>query len=165
MTSIDIKNRFNNLQSNMLNYAYMLTSNRTTARELIAQTKAIALEHSADLSNESMFKGWIFSMMRKVFASEFQARKANAVISKDVYAINLTSEADDLAATRPEGSHSSAAITHALQSLTDSYRRISELYFIGHSISEIAVEMNLSVQVVKSRLAYCRNRLRVEFEA
>lgn len=165
MTTQDIKSKFNNLQGNMLNYAYKLTSNSNTARDLLAQTKAIAIEHSQDLSNESMFKGWVFSMMRKVFASQYNKPAATTNAHVDVHVIRLTSDLAEVHTGRPEGSYGSAEISHAFQSLTDSYRRITELYFVGHSIPEIAIEMNLSVQVVKSRLAYCRNRLRVEFEA
>lgn len=163
MSSEDIRNRLKSLQGNMMSYAFMLTANRDTARMLIEHTTDIVYERSADLRNDSMFKGWIFSIMRRVFATEFQTRQRVNALPADIYSINLTS--DDVAANaRPEGSVGSASVTRAIEALTDGYRKVIVLFFSGHSLPEIASEMSLPIQVVKSRIAYCRNRLRFELQ-
>lgn len=160
MASNDFRNRLMNLQGNLLNYAFMLTSDREMARELLNQTTEVALERWADAADDAMFKGWAFSVMRGVFASEFSRKKSEAAAGTDVYAISLT-DGSDVAYARPEGTHRCADVTRALESLSDGYRKVIELYFAGYSVVEIASEMNLATSVVKSRVAYCRNCLRV----
>lgn len=161
MSSEDIKNRLRGIQGNMMSYAYMLTANRETARMLIEHTTDVVFKQSADLSNDSMFKGWIFSIMRKVFATEFQNRQRARTSATDIFSINLTA-AELTSHSRPEGTVGSASVTRAIESLTDGYRKVIVLFFSGHSLAEISSEMSLPVQVVKSRIAYCRNRLRMQ---
>lgn len=165
MASKDFRNKLMSLQGNLLNYAFMLTSNRDTARELLEHTTEIALEQWADAADDAMFKGWAFKVMRSVFASEFsQETTVERVPEIDVRSIHLTDECG-VTETRPEGTHLSVDITRAIASFTDGYRRPIEMYFAGYSVAEIASELSLPVAVVRSRVAYCRNRLRVTLSA
>ena len=102
--------------------------------------------------------------MRGVFAADFAPQKTERRNNVDVYAIRLT-HGSDVACTRSEGIYSSADVTEALQSLGYDYRRAVELYFAGYSEKEISSEMNLPLSVVRSRVAYCRNHLRMVLSA
>lgn len=164
MASKDFRNKLMSLQGNLLNYAFMLTSNREMARELLEHTTEVALEQWADAADDAMLKGWAFKLMRGVFASEFQQEKVERMHKVDVYSIHLTQECEATEVC-PEGAHLSVNITRALASFTDGYRRPIEMYFAGYSVAEIASELALPVAVVKSRVAYCRNRLRVTLSA
>jgi len=164
MASNDFRKKLMSLQGNLLNYAFMLTSNRQMARELVEHTTEVALERWADAADDAMLKGWAFSVMRGVFASEYARRKPARAVDADVYSIRLT----DVSATvyaRPEGTHRSADVNRALETFTEDYRKAAELYFAGYSVAEIASAMSLPASVVKSRVAYCRTRLRVILSA
>ncbi len=164
MASKDFQTKLMSLQGNLLNYAFMLTSSREEARQLLNHTTEAALEQWATASDDAHFKGWAFSIMRALFASDFSGRvKARRAVRHDVYAISLTDEeCMDSALT---GTYRSADVTRALATLTEGYRRAIELHFSGYSYAEIARALNLTVAVVKSRVAYCRNRLRVHLSA
>lgn len=164
MASNDFRNRLKGLHRNLLNYAFMLTSDREMAHELLEHTTEIALERWTDVADDAMLKGWAFSVMRSVFAAEFACRKIAQATSTDVYAISLT-EVSDMSYVRPEGTHRSAEVTRALESFNDSHRKVIERYFAGYSVTEIASEMNLPAAEVRSRVAYCRNSLRMALSA
>ena len=164
MASNDFRKKLMSLQGNLLNYAFMLTSNRTMARELVEHTTEVALERWADAADEAMLKGWAFSVMRGVFASEFARRKPARAVDTDVYSISLT-DASATAYARPEGTHRSADVNRALETFTEDYRKAAQLYFAGYSVAEIASAMGLPASVVKRRVAYCRTRLRVILSA
>lgn len=164
MASDEFRNKLMSLQGNLLNYAFMLTSHREMARRLLDCTTKTALEQWAEASDDASLKSWAFSIMRGVFASEFAFQKTEQRKNVDVYAIRLTDESEVVCA-RSEGIYSSADVTQALQSLGQDYRRTVELYFAGYTVVEISSEMNLPVSVVRSRVAYCRNHLRMVLSA
>lgn len=165
MASNDYRNKLMSLQGNLLNYAFMLTSNREMARKLLDCTTETALEQWPEAVDDASLKCWAFSIMRGIFTAEFARKKSERRVCADVYAVRLTTEAHAVAGVPLEGTYRSADVTCALGELGDDYRRTAELYFAGYTMIEIASEMNLPMAVVKSRIAYCRSRLRVALSA
>ena len=54
------------LQSNMLNFAYQLTSNRDDAYDLLQDTTLKALDNEDKYVENTNFKGWVFTIMRNI---------------------------------------------------------------------------------------------------
>lgn len=52
------------LQDNLLNFAYMLTSDRDEAEDLLQDTTLKALDNSDKYIDNINFKGWVFTIMR-----------------------------------------------------------------------------------------------------
>ncbi len=55
------------LQSNLLNFAYMLTGSRDDAYDLLQDTTLKALDNEAKYVDNTNFKGWVFTIMRNIF--------------------------------------------------------------------------------------------------
>lgn len=55
------------LQSNMLNFAYILTSNRDDAYDLLQDTTLKVLDNKDKYVDNVNFKGWVFTIMRNLF--------------------------------------------------------------------------------------------------
>lgn len=55
------------LQDNLLNFAYMLTSDRDEAEDLLQDTTLKALDNSDKYIDNINFKGWVFTIMRNIF--------------------------------------------------------------------------------------------------
>ena len=51
-----------NIQSNLLNFAYMLTSNRDDAYDLLQDTTLKALDNRDKYVENVNFKGWMFTI-------------------------------------------------------------------------------------------------------
>ena len=51
-----------NLQSNMLNFAMMLTSNRDDAYDLLQDTTLKAIDNQDKYTDNTNFKGWVFTL-------------------------------------------------------------------------------------------------------
>ncbi|MDE6080940.1 MAG: RNA polymerase sigma factor, partial [Muribaculaceae bacterium] len=51
------------LQGNLLNFAYMLTSNRDDAYDLLQDTTLKALDNEDKYVANTNFKGWVFTIM------------------------------------------------------------------------------------------------------
>ncbi len=56
------------LQSNLLNFAYMLTSNRDDAYDLLQDTTLKVLDNEEKFAENVNFKGWVFTIMRNILS-------------------------------------------------------------------------------------------------
>lgn len=151
------------LQSNLLNFAYLLTSNRDDAYDLLQDTTLKALDNEDKYAEGTNFKGWVFTIMRNIFINNYRkaARAATVVdTTDDLYHLNLS---QDSGIATPEGAFGAREITDAINSFPDKYRRPFSMHVAGYKYDEIAESMGLPVGTVKSRIFYARQQLQIRF--
>lgn len=68
------------LQDNLLNFAYMLTSDRDEAEDLLQDTTLKALDNSDKYIDNINFKGWVFTIMRNIFINNYRKGVRNQTI-------------------------------------------------------------------------------------
>ena len=147
------------LQGNMLNFAYMLTSNRDDAYDLLQDTTLKVLDNEEKYVENTNFKGWVFTIMRNIFINNYRkvAREATMVDqTEDLYHLNLS---QDSGLETPEGGIAVDEITRAINSFSDEYRIPFSMHVSGYKYSEIAEKMDLPLGTVKSRIFFARQRL------
>lgn len=151
------------LQANLLNFAYMLTSNRDDAYDLLQDTTLKALDNEEKYTNNTNFKGWVFTIMRNIFINNYRrAGRAATVVdtTENLYHLNLS---QDSGLETPEGSYSVNEITNAINSFPDEYRIPFSMHVQGYKYNEIAEQMNLPLGTVKSRIFFARKKLQTRF--
>lgn len=147
------------LQGNMLNFAYMLTSNREDAYDLLQDTTLKVLDNEEKYVDNTNFKGWVFTIMRNIFINNYRriAREATMVDqTEDLYHLNLPQESG---LETPEGGVAVGEITEAINSFPDEYRVPFSMLVAGYKYNEIAEKMNLPLGTVKSRIFFARQKL------
>lgn len=152
-----------NLQSNMLNFAYMLTSNRDDAYDLLQDTTLKVLDNESKYAENTNFKGWVFTIMRNIFINNYRrtARAATMIDTTDnLYHINLS---QDSGLESPEDSYGASEIGAAIESFSDEYRIPFSMHVAGYKYNEIAEKMNLPLGTVKSRIFFARKKLQEQF--
>ena len=95
MNSPQFQERLLNLQSNLLNFAYMLTSNRDEAQDLLQDTTLKALDNEDKYVDNVNFKGWVFTIMRNIFINNYRRIVRNNTVvdqTEDLYHLNLPQE-------------------------------------------------------------------------
>lgn len=155
----NFKNRLLMLQGNMLNFAYMLTSNREDAYDLLQDTTLKVLDNEDKYVDNTNFKGWVFTIMRNIFINNYRrvAREATMVDqTEDLYHLNLPQESG---LETPEGGVAVGEITDAINSFPDEYRVPFSMLVAGYKYNEIAEKMNLPLGTVKSRIFFARQKL------
>ncbi len=163
MASAKFQTNLMSLQSNMLNFAYMLTSNRDDAYDLLQDTTLKALDNEDKYTEGTNLKGWVFTIMRNLFINNYRrvSRAATVVDTTDnQYLINISAET---AQESPEGTFTASEITAAINSFSDEYRIPFSMHVAGYKYEEIAKEMNLPLGTVKSRIFAARKRLQERF--
>ena len=163
MGSAKFQNNLMKLQANMLNFAYMLTSNRDDAYDLLQDTTLKALDNEDKYADNTNFKGWVFTIMRNIFINNYRrASRAATIIdtTDNLYHLNLS---QDSGLESPEGSFGAQEITAAINEFSDEYRIPFSMHMAGYKYNEIAEKMNLPLGTVKSRIFHARRRLQTRF--
>ncbi|MBO4943535.1 MAG: sigma-70 family RNA polymerase sigma factor [Muribaculaceae bacterium] len=163
MANVKFQSNLMNLQANLLNFAYMLTSNRDDAYDLLQDTTLKALDNEEKYSEGTNFKGWVFTIMRNIFINNYRrsVRTATVVDTTDnLYHLNLS---QDSGIDSPEDSYTASEITDAINEFSDEYRIPFSMHVAGYKYSEIADHMGLPLGTIKSRIFMARKRLQERF--
>lgn len=164
MSSKNFQSKLMGLQSNLLNFAYILTSNRDDAQDLLQDTTLKALDNEDKYVDNVNFKGWVFTIMRNIFINNYRRIVRSATIidqTEDLYHLNLP---QDSGFESPEGSITAQEITDAINAFPDEYRIPFSMHVAGYKYNEIAETMNLPLGTVKSRIFFARKRLQQLFK-
>lgn len=154
-----IESRLLALQSNLLNFAYMLTSNRDDAYDLLQDTMVKVLDNEEKFAENVNFKGWVFTIMRNIFINNYRHNVRAATIidqTEDLYHLNAS---QDSVIDSVEGSYAVGEITAAINSFPDEYRVPFSMHVAGYKYNEIAEKMGLPLGTVKSRIFFARQKL------
>ncbi|MDE7385724.1 MAG: RNA polymerase sigma factor [Muribaculaceae bacterium] len=159
MSSKNFQSKLLSLQSNLLNFAYMLTNNRDDAYDLLQDTTLKALDNEDKYVDNVNFKGWVFTIMRNIFINNYRKVVRSATIidqTEDLYHLNLP---QDSGLDTPEGSIAVSDITAAINAFSDDYRIPFSMHVAGYKYNEIAEKMGLPLGTVKSRIFFARQKL------
>lgn len=163
MGSAKFQNNLMSLQANLLNFAYMLTSNRDDAYDLLQSTTLKALDNEDKYTDNTNFKGWVFTIMRNIFINNYRrAGRAATIIdtTENLYHLNLC---QDSGLDTPEGCVSANEISDAINELAEEYSVPFNMHVKGYKYNEIAEHMNLPLGTVKSRIFFARKKLQARF--
>ncbi len=163
MTPQVFQSKLMSLQSNMLNFAYMLTSNRDDAQDLLQDTTLKVLDNADKYLENTNFKGWVFTIMRNLFINNYRRMSRSATVidkTEDLYHLNLS---QDSGLATPEGSFGANEISRAIDNFPDEYRIPFSMHVAGYKYNEIAEHMSLPLGTIKSRIYYARQRLQTLF--
>ena len=163
MATTEFQTKLMSLQANLLNFAYMLTSNRDNAYDLLQDTTLKALDNESKYVDNVNFKGWVFTIMRNIFINNYRRVVRSATVvdqTDDLYHLNLS---QDSGIETPEGSYGAGEITQAINSFSDEYRIPFSMHVAGYKYAEIAEQMHLPLGTVKSRIFFARKKLQDQF--
>lgn len=149
------------LQNHLYNFAYILTSNREDASDLLQDTTLKALDNEDKYVDNTNFKGWVFTIMRNIFINNYRRAVKNCVSlddSDDLYQLNAP---DESTFSAPDNSYTVVEVNRAINSFSDGYRIPFSMALAGYKYSEIAKKMNLPVGTIKSRIFYARHKLQL----
>ena len=161
MCSKKFESKLMAMQGNLLNFAFILTSNRDDAYDLLQDTTLKALDNEDKYVENVNFKGWVFTIMRNIFINNYRKVVRESTIidqTEDLYHLNLP---QDSGFETPEGAFAAKEINEAINSFADEYRIPFSMHVAGYKYNESAEEMGLPLGTVKSRIFFARQKLQV----
>ena len=158
--SSTFKKRLLGLQSNLLNFAYQLTTNREAAQDLVQDTTLKVLDNESKYVDNVNFKGWVFTIMRNIFINNYRrSARENTIVdtTEDLYYL---SQPQDAGYETPEGAFAANEISTILAGFPADYRQPFSMHVAGYKYEEIAAALKMPLGTVKSRIFFTRKRLR-----
>ncbi len=162
MVTAEFKQRLMDLQANMLNFAYMLTSNRDDAHDLLQDTTLKVLDNADKFVDNANFKGWVFTIMRNLFINRYR-RSVHEATLVDTTDQRLNIAAESATSATPEGTFSVVEITTAINEFPEKFRVPFSMHIAGYKYHEIAAQTGLPIGTVKSRIFTARTQLQIRF--
>lgn len=130
-------------------YCFRLTGNREDAEDLGQEVLARAFERLDQLRDDSLVKGWLFSIIR---TQHIEACRRRRVRTHPGWPAELPA---------PDGSRDMQVVRDAVRALPGAQRDAIELFhFTGLSLAETATALGLGVNTVKQRLYRARETLK-----
>lgn len=147
------------IQSNMFNFAMMLTANRDDAYDLVQDTTLKALDNQDKYVENTNFKGWVLTIMRNLFINNYRKMVRSQTVfdqTEDLYHLNLP---QDSGFTSPDASMTLKEINQAIDGLNDDLKKPFSMFLSGYKYNEIAETLGLPLGTVKSRIFFARQNL------
>lgn len=159
MSTVEFEKKILGIQSNMFNFAMMLTANRDDAYDLLQDTTLKALDNRDKYVDNTNFKGWVLTIMRNIFINNYRKIVRSQTVfdqTEDLYHLNLP---QDSGFDSPEGSMTIKEINYAIDSLNNDMKAPFSMFLAGYKYNEIADKLALPLGTVKSRIFFARQEL------
>lgn len=136
----------------LYNTAYKILLNDEDVADCLQETEICAWKKIGTIKNEGAFNSWIFRIMTNI-AKDTLSRRIEVV------------EFEEKHGGVEENNYDDSGLTQKLNRLPEKYRIPLVLYYYaGFSIKEIAGQIGISTNTVKTRLARGKQRLKTILE-
>lgn len=159
MTQLQFHTALLGQQEKLLIYAIRLTSDPDNAQDLVQETFLKALTYSDKFTQNTNFKGWVFTIMKNTFINNYRRKMKtkNAFgTNANEFQLNIVK---DKGYPSPESIYNSKEITKCIDALEDAYKVPFSLFLEGFKYKEIAEKLNMPLGTIKSRIFFSRKKL------
>lgn len=159
MTTAKFREKLLGLQQNLLNFAFVLTSNRDDAYDLLQDTTLKVLDSSDLYQDEYEFQGLGVhdhaQYIHQPLPADGEVGYGCGYVRR-LYRINTP---ENCLQPSPEDTYLASEIADVVNSFPDGYRIPFTMHVAGYKYAEIAERMHLPLGTVKSRIFYARKFL------
>lgn len=165
MSTMEFTHELSKLERVLNGFAYNLTKNIEHAKDLYQETAFRALANRDKFRPGTNFKAWLFTIMKNIFINDYRKRtKANTIIdtTDNLYYINSSSNSIE---NKGDSNIMMDEIQAMIKSLDDGIRIPFLMHYQGFKYKEIALELDLPLGTVKSRIFFARKELMYQINA
>ena len=160
MSTTNFTEQLTSLQLFLHNFALRLTHNREEAKDLVQETSMKAFRYKEKFQQGTNFKGWIATIMRNTFITNYRKSLKKRTVSEPVEELAYSLESTTILSNQAE-------INLHLQELMKMFEEISDLYTVpfllhyrGYEYQEIAKELQIPIGTIKSRIFTARQKMK-----
>ena len=152
------------LQPELLNFAYKLTADHEEANDLLQETSLKALDNEDRYTDETNFKGWIYTIMRNIFINNYRKTLRDQTYVDTTDNQYFLNQGIDIEMDSTEVAYDLKEIRHIVNGLSKEYRVPFAMYVSGFKYREIADRLGLPLGTVKSRIYITRQKLQQDLK-
>ena len=160
MSSIEFNQIVINNSEYLRPFAFTLTRDNETAKDLLQETMFRALANREKYNAGTNIKAWLYTIMRNIFINDYRRKaKQNTILDNSINDFLLDSNQLAVANTA-ESNLKMKEIQQAVYHLPDIFRNPFMLYFEGYKYNEIATLLKEPLGTIKSRIHFARKLLK-----
>lgn len=152
------------LQPELLNFAYKLTADHEEANDLLQETSLKALDNEDKYTDETNFKGWIYTIMRNIFINNYRKTLRDQTYVDTTDNQYFLNQGIDIEVDSTEVAYDLKEIRYIVNGLSKEYRVPFAMYVSGFKYREIADRLGLPLGTVKSRIYITRQKLQQDLK-
>lgn len=145
-------------------FAFSLTRDNETAKDLLQETIYRALANREKYNVGTNIKAWLYTIMRNIFINSYRRKARQQIIfdkSENDFLINYNQVT---VANPAEGDIKLKEITKAVTELPIIFKTPFRLYCDGYKYHEIAAMLQEPLGTIKSRIHFARKLLKAQLE-
>ena len=154
MTTASFTQNLLNVQADLRNFAFKLTADYEDANDLLQETTLKALDNEDKYTDETNFRGWMYTIMRNLFINNYRktVRDQTYVDRTDnQYYLN---SGVDVEGDSTEGAYDAKEMRRIVNSLPKEYRLPFSMFVAGFKYREIAERLHLSAKIVGNQRSF-----------
>lgn len=159
MTTSSFTQNLLNVQAELRNFAFKLTADYEDANDLVQETTLKALDNEDKYTDETNFRGWMYTIMRNLFINNYRKTvRDQTYVDRTDNQFYLNSGVD-VEGDSTEGAYDVKEMRRIVNSLPKEYRLPFSMFVAGFKYREIAERLGLPLGTVKSRIFFSRQKL------
>jgi len=147
------------IQEELHHFAFRLTLNHDDANDLAQETTMKALDNEGKYTLDANFKGWMYTIMRNIFLSDYRKAISQQIYITHTYNSYIGSTSQEELLDDIERAYDLKEIRRIVRSLPRDYKVPFSMHMTGFKYREIADKLDLPLGTVKSRIFFARQRL------
>lgn len=160
MATINFSREIDKLQSVLHSFAYKLTKNSEDSKDLYQETAYRALVNQEKFRTGTNMKAWLFTIMRNIFINDYRKKiKKNTILDSTDNQFFLNS-GGPMVINDANSSMMMDELQELVEKLDDSTRIPFLMHYYGYKYQEIAVQLDLPLGTIKSRIFFARKELK-----
>lgn len=141
-------------------FAFTLTRDNETAKDLMQETLFRALANKEKYNVGTNIKAWMYTIMRNIFINDYRKKSRQNTMFDSTPNDFLLNHNQTAVANAAEVSLKLKDIQAAIHELPEIFKHPFVLYFEGYKYNEIATLLNEPLGTIKSRIHFARKLLK-----
>ena len=141
-------------------FAFTLTRDNETAKDLMQETLFRALANKDKYNVGTNIKAWMYTIMRNIFINDYRKKSRQNTMFDSTPNDFLLNHNQTAVANAAEVSLKLKDIQAAIHDLPEIFKHPFVLYFEGYKYNEIATLLNVPLGTIKSRIHFARKLLK-----
>jgi RNA polymerase sigma factor (sigma-70 family) len=141
-------------------FAFTLTRDNETAKDLMQETLFRALANKEKYNVGTNIKAWMYTIMRNIFINDYRKKSRQNTMFDSTPNDFLLNHNQTAVANAAEVTLKLKDIQAAIHELPEIFKHPFVLYFEGYKYNEIATLLNEPLGTIKSRIHFARKLLK-----
>lgn len=141
-------------------HAMTFTKDEDDAKDLVQETLLKGVRFCDRFDAKTNLKAWLFVIMRNTFINNYHKGKIKSELITTEDEITYAQLSKSATTNASVSSFALADINKAMESLSEANRVPFQRYFEGYKYEEVALELNIPLGTVKTRIHQAREQLK-----